>query len=149
MQFRAPVKFFDEVELLGYDLEEKGIVDGRRVFLVTYYWQALKEVTNDYQVLVHLTAGTTPKVVAHWEHAPARGRYPASWWRPGTIIKDRGLYFLRNTLTADEYVMWVGLRRSDSTVFLPAASASHMVRLDEEKTRAAVGAIRGYRENAP
>lgn len=148
IQFRTPVQFTDEVELLGYDLEEKGIVDGRRAFLVTYYWQALKEVTNDYQVLVHLTEGTTPKVVARWEHAPARGRYPASWWRPGTIVKDQGLYFLRNSLTANEYVMWVGLRRSDSAALLPATSASTIVRLDEEKTRAAVGAIRGYRENA-
>jgi hypothetical protein len=65
------------------------------------------------------------------------------------IIKDRGLYFLRNTFTADEYVMWVGLRRSDSAAFLPVTQASNEVRLDEEKTQAAVGAIHGYRESAP
>jgi hypothetical protein len=149
MQFRTPVKFADEVELLGYDLEEKGIIEGRRAFWVTYYWRALKAVTNDYQVLVHLTEETTPKVVARWGHAPARGRYPASWWQPGTIIKDRGLYFLRTALAANDYVIWVGLQRSDTDAFLPVTQAVGEIRLDEEKVWAAIGEIRSHMENTP
>ncbi|MGE0684173.1 MAG: hypothetical protein AB7P69_25100 [Candidatus Binatia bacterium] len=138
VSFPTPLLFNDEVELLGYELEEKGETRRGRAFLVTYYWRALKEVTTDYRVFVQVTEKTSPKVVANWDHDPARGRYPTSWWRPGMIIKDRGLYFLANAVDKSGYVMHLGLYHSDTRARLPVSHVPEGLTVDDKNTRVAV-----------
>lgn|GEM_PF-4597675 len=142
MQFPVSVRFSDEIELLGYDIETKERTDRGRAYLVTYYWRALRQMPIDYQVFTHITAKTSPAIIANWAHLPARGRYPTSRWQPGMAIKDRGLYFLAGNGETDEYVMRVGIYRPELDMRLPIAHAAPGVALDDNGTRAAVGVIR-------
>lgn len=143
VQFQTPVRFGDELELVGYDLEEKEPVVRGRAFLVTYYWRALKELTHDYQVFVHVTTGTERTVRANWDHAPARGRYPTSWWPPGALTKDQGLYFLPTKTPVDGYTLRTGVFRQDTGARLSITGASTDAGLDDEGSRIAIGDIPG------
>ncbi len=142
IQLLTPVSFGDVIELLGYDLEEKGRTSRGRAFLVTYYWKALKDVVNDYQVFVHVTEGAGPRGVAGWDHAPVRGRCPTSLWPRGTVMRDQGLYFLPNELSGGQYLMRVGLSLFPAGERLRIAHAAPGIIVDDQETRAAVGTIR-------
>jgi 4-amino-4-deoxy-L-arabinose transferase-like glycosyltransferase len=141
VRVRAPVIFGDQVELLGYDLEGKGSTARGRAFLVTYYWKALREIANDYQVFVHITEGVGSKWVMGWDHAPARGRYPTSFWAPGSVIRDRGLYFLPGDLRGGLYLMRVGLYLLATGERLKVVHAAPGITVDDQQTRAAIGTV--------
>ncbi len=141
MQFLRRVSFDDGLELLGYDLEEKGLTSRGRAFLVTYYWRALKEVGVDYQVFVHVTEGVGPRVITRWEHAPARGRYPISFWPVGLVIRDRGLYFLPGNAKEGLYLMRIGLYLPATGGRLRILHAAPGIIVDDGKARAGIGPI--------
>src|SRR5262249_59636419 len=42
LQEPTPVRFSDQIELLGYKLEEQAQTSRGRAFLVTFYWQAFR-----------------------------------------------------------------------------------------------------------
>lgn len=139
--FRSPVVFGDRVELLGYDLKKAGQTPQGRAFLVTYYWRAIKQVSDDYQVFVHVTDRAGQRIVTGWDHAPARGFFPTSLWRRGTIIQDRGLYFLKGDPGEGPYPMRIGLYHAATGERLKASHAASGITLDDQQTRAAIGTI--------
>ncbi len=140
-RFSTPVRFGDELELVGYDLEDKGTLTRGHAFVVTYYWRALKTLTKDYHMFVHVTADAEPQTRTNWDHAPARGRYPTSWWLPGALLKDRDLYFLPKHLSEESLALRVGVFFRDSGTRLAITNAPAEVTLDEGGSRAAIGAI--------
>lgn len=141
-QYLAPVRFSDQVELLGYDLKEEGRTSQGRAFLVTYYWKALREVPNDYRIFVHVTEETGTKMIKGWDHSPARGRYPTSFWQPGTVIEDRGLYFLPADLPAGSYTLRLGLYLPAGGERLKVTQVAPGIPLDSDETRVALATIR-------
>jgi 4-amino-4-deoxy-L-arabinose transferase-like glycosyltransferase len=141
MRFQTPVSFNDGVELLGYDLEEKPYTGSGRAFIATYYWRALREVANDYRVFVHVTEGAERRAVSGWDHAPARGRYPTSFWPPGSVIRDRGLYFLPDDLARGSYQMRVGLFLLSTGERLKVVRLARGLAADDGDTRVAIGTI--------
>jgi hypothetical protein len=130
------------MELLGYTLEEKGRMSRGRAFLISYYWKALREISGDYQVFVHVTEGAETRVIKSWDHSPARGRYPTSFWQPGTVIEDRGLYFLPEDLPAGSYMLWIGLYLPTSGERVKVTRVAPGIPLDEKETRVTIGTIR-------
>lgn len=140
-RFPTPVRFSDELELIGYDLEDKGTLTRGRAFVVTYYWRALKTLTKDYHMFVHLTAGEERQARTNWDHALARGRYPTSWWPPGELVKDQGLYFLPKHAAKESLALRVGVFFRDSGARLAITNAPAEVTLDDGGSRAAIGAI--------
>ncbi|MBI3245235.1 MAG: glycosyltransferase family 39 protein [Deltaproteobacteria bacterium] len=146
VRFPTPVRFSDELELIGYDLEDKGMLTRGRAFVLTYYWRALKTLPTDYYVFVHVTVGTERTVRANWDHAPARGRYPTSWWSPGTVMKDQGLYFLPKHTAKESLALRVGVFFRDSGTRLAITNAPAEVTLDDSGSRAEIGAIAPSRE---
>lgn len=109
VQHSVSVRFDNQIELLGYNVQDVGHTHRGRAFLLVYYWQALRAVAQDYHLVVQVTRAPGSAVIRQWNHAPARGRYPTSWWQPGTIIEDRGLYFLPETAPAGAYHLWLGV----------------------------------------
>lgn len=77
----------DKIALLGYDLEVKEASPGDTLHL-TLYWQAQREMDEDYTVFVHLVdeEGTIWGQKDGW---PEGGFYPTSFWDPGEIVQDR------------------------------------------------------------
>jgi len=141
-QYLAPVRFSDQVELLGYDLKEEGRTSQGRAFLVTYYWKALREVPNDYRIFVHVTEETGTRVIKGWDHSPARGRYPTSFWQPGTVIEDRGLYFLPADLPAGSYTLRLGLYLPAGGERLKVTQVAPGIPLDSDETGVALATLR-------
>lgn len=142
IQHSMSVEFNEQVELLGYDCEDRGQTSIGRAFLITYYWRALRKIGDDYRVFVHVMKETDLSFAIGWDHPPARGRYPTSFWQPGTIIKDRGLYFLPNDVLPGAYLLKVGLYHPATEERLAVDQASPGLALDDNKTRAAIGTIR-------
>lgn len=79
--------FNGEIELIGYDVTPEPAAPGQTV-RVTFYWRALDDVNDDWQVFVHLEdeLRRAPRRIA--DHWPAGGRYHTSAWRQGDIVKD-------------------------------------------------------------
>jgi hypothetical protein len=77
----------DKVALLGYDLEVKEAKPGDTLHL-TLYWQAQREMDEEYTVFVHLVdeEGTIWGQKDGW---PEEGFYPTSFWDPGEVVRDR------------------------------------------------------------
>jgi hypothetical protein len=141
IQYPTSVRFSDQVELLGYDLKEEGRTSRGRAFLISYYWKALREIPYDYRIFVHVTEKTGTRVIQGWDHAPARGRYPTSFWQPGTVIEDRGLYFLSDKVPAGSYTVRIGLHLPSSNKRLTVTQAAPEIALDGNETRAAIAAL--------
>jgi hypothetical protein len=138
MQAHTSVRFGEHLELLGHTLHEVGRTRQGRAFFLIYYWRALRPVPYDWQVSVHITPeAPQAAVIRRWDHAPARGRYPTSWWSPGAIIADRGLYFLPEAIPAGTYQLWLGLTLPVNGSRLPVTQAPPGIPLDTTETRVA------------
>jgi len=77
----------DKVALLGYDLEVKEARPGDTLHL-TLYWQAQREMDEDYTVFVHLIDGEGT-IWGQKDGWPEGGFYPTSFWDPGEVVRDQ------------------------------------------------------------
>jgi hypothetical protein len=111
------VKFGDEVQLIGYDLN---IGAGR--LRVTYYWQALKSIERNYVVFNHLLDATGAQRGQH-DGMPVGGLNPTPFWQMGEYIKDEYLIDLAPDAPAGDYTLDFGWYDSDTGVRLPAMGA--------------------------
>ncbi len=141
IQFLTPVNFDEGLELMGYDLEAKEPGAWGRPISLTFYWKARRQVLTDYRVLVHVMDAAGSRIVANWDHEPARGRYPSSFWMPETVILDRGLYFLPDNLPPASYSIWVGLYILATWQPAGVVHASPKIVLNDARTKAAIGTI--------
>jgi len=75
----------DKVMLLDYKLE--GTLRHGATIRLTLYWQALKEMEEDYTVFVHVVdeEGT---VWGQWDSQPVSGERPTSSWEQGEVVED-------------------------------------------------------------
>jgi hypothetical protein len=87
MQHELHVVLDDQVELVGYDLQEYTIRPGQMVSC-TLYWRGLQEMDVNYTVFTHLTApdGTT---WGQWDNQPQGGQSPTTRWVPGQVVADQ------------------------------------------------------------
>ena len=76
----------DQVELLGYDLEESTVQPGQ-VVSCTLYWRGLQEMGRSYTVFTHLV-GPDGETWGQWDNAPQRGQSPTTRWVPGEVVAD-------------------------------------------------------------
>ncbi|MCX7681121.1 MAG: hypothetical protein N2508_03995, partial [Anaerolineae bacterium] len=80
------IRFGEQVMLLGYELAQENVAPGEKLAL-TLYWQALREMEENYTVFVHLIApdGTIAGQRDSW---PVNGTYPTSLWMSGEVVTD-------------------------------------------------------------
>ncbi|HSJ56016.1 MAG TPA: glycosyltransferase family 39 protein [Anaerolineae bacterium] len=81
-EVRSGALFGDEIELVGYDLEQAG-----GAWRVKLYWQAIAPVTRDYTVFVHLV-DAAGQIAAQDDHPPGGTFFPTSTWLPGGVVTD-------------------------------------------------------------
>jgi len=101
----------DRVTLLGYDLQRR---EGE-IFL-TFYWQARREMGEDYTVFVHLLDGE--EIVAQADSQPQDGDYPTSIWDEGEVVIDEHR-LTTGELSPGEYDLWVGIYLLETMERLP------------------------------
>jgi len=73
----AEVNFNHAIKLVGVDLSPT----------VTFYWQSVAPVSEDYVVFIHLL-DAAGNVVAQADAPPTNNAYPTRWWLPGETIAD-------------------------------------------------------------
>lgn len=75
----------DKVVLLDYKLE--GPLRHGATIRLTLYWQALREMEEDYTVFVHVV-DEGGSVWGQWDSQPVSGERPTSGWERGEVIED-------------------------------------------------------------
>ena len=107
IQHPLQVNLGDQVTLLGYDVTSGAVQPGQSLDL-TLYWQARREMTEDYTVFTHLVAADG-RLVAQQDNQPAEGRYPTSLWDVGEIVVDRYRLTIAPNAPGSEYHLEVGM----------------------------------------
>jgi hypothetical protein len=82
----ATHNFGERIRLLGCQLDREGVRPGEALG-ITFYWQGLVEMKEDYYLFIHLL-GRRGQLVGHDDTYHGWGTYPTSLWRPGEIIGD-------------------------------------------------------------
>lgn len=78
--------FGGKIQLLGCHLDREKVGPGETLG-ITFYWQGLVEMKEDYYLFIHLL-GRRGELVGHEDSYHGWGSYPTSLWRPGEIIAD-------------------------------------------------------------
>jgi hypothetical protein len=81
------VDFSGEIRLVGYDYSATRAGQGKG-FATEFLWQALREPTADYTLLVELV-DAEGKVWRDWRHIPTNGQAPTSTWAAGQLVRDQ------------------------------------------------------------
>jgi hypothetical protein len=125
--------FDNQLALQGYDLTwQEGGPESRQLSLVLY-WQALKPISYDYTVFVHLRDGAGHNA-AQADHQPLAPVYPPTLWPVGETIRERSVLTLPEGIAAGTYDVWIGLYRLDTLERLPVVgglSSDNAVSLGE------------------
>lgn len=103
---RAEASFGQSARLLGYGLAPPEPRAGEIVEF-TYYWQALRPMTEDLTVFVHFVRDGSVRFTQ--DHEPLHGRHPTSRWREGELLWERYRVRLPEELSPGEYEIRVGL----------------------------------------
>jgi 4-amino-4-deoxy-L-arabinose transferase-like glycosyltransferase len=100
---------FDEgVAFLGYDLKpEKPNIGGS--FELTLYFEALRSVSRNWQVFVHIDGHGHEFHRLNGDHYPLKGLFPTNRWLKGDIIRDTIKLDVPIEFTAERYTIYLGL----------------------------------------
>ncbi|HMQ53732.1 MAG TPA: hypothetical protein PKE64_17515 [Anaerolineae bacterium] len=109
------------VRLLGYS---PIIPLGDNVYRTKLYWQATKDISQDFTFFVRLL-DSQKQTYFTWEFQPVNGQYPTSQWKAGEIIVDDFDLVLPNDLVAGEYFLITGISDLISDTNRVSASAEN------------------------
>ena len=96
----------ERVRLLGYNVES-GFHPGDGIHL-TFFWQCLKEVDQDYTVFTHLI-DENRNIWGQKDNPPVDGFYPTSRWETGEIVRDQYDLLISPEAPPGEYQLEVGM----------------------------------------
>ncbi len=120
------VNFGNEIDLIGYDIDEARAQPGDTVD-VTLYWRARAEMDQDYTVFTHLI-DDGGEIWAQMDDQPLRGDYPTSFWDSGQVVRDQYELILPSDIPPGEYQFEVGFYLAPTAERLPVLDdAGHML----------------------
>lgn len=112
------VKFGDELQLIGYDLDASQARPGGQL-RVTYVWQALKAIDRNYVVFNHLRDASGAQQ-GQRDSMPVSGLNPTPFWQAGEYIRDEYVIDIAPEAASGSYTLDFGWYDSDTGVRLPA-----------------------------
>lgn len=98
--------FDDKIALLETTIPETGLIPGG-LFDVTFTWQALAPLTEDYTVFVQIL-DENDNIVGQIDAWPVQGTLPTTTWQPGQIITDPYTVQLAPDLAPGNYRLVAG-----------------------------------------
>jgi hypothetical protein len=119
--FRASVDFGHQLRLEGYHLNRQvgeNSDEDEYVLSLVLYWQALRPLSYDYNVFVHLR-DAAGQAVAQADHQPLAPVYPPTLWPVGQTIRERSSLNVSGQVPPGTYTVWVGLYRLDTLERVP------------------------------
>jgi hypothetical protein len=118
----ASVNFGDQIQLVRYELSGTGALPGDDMGL-TLYWQALRPLSQEYTVFVHLR-GQDGSLVSQDDYPPLKNLYPTYYWSGGQLVPDPRTLSIPGDVGPAWYRLEVGLYGSDGDQRLPVVDAS-------------------------
>lgn len=87
-QYPVEKDFSGKVRLLGYDVDE-GLTEfeGEHYLVITFYWQCLEPMTENYRLYLKLVNGVY-HIWGAQDSYPIWDGFMTAEWQPGTIIRD-------------------------------------------------------------
>ncbi len=130
---RVAANFADRILFLGYNVDEniqhnereigwwerylnptpELLPEYRTTFHLTYFWQCLAEVEEDYAIQVVLEGYYGKLYLVDHLHQPVNGSYPTSLWRKGAVIKEEYELEIPHGYPPLQYTLWLGVQRGD------------------------------------
>ncbi|MBK6846565.1 MAG: carbohydrate-binding family 9-like protein [Proteobacteria bacterium] len=107
-QYPVHAELEGKVVYLGLDVSAQPIVPGQP-FTLTHYWQ-VKQPVPGWEIFVHL-ADPALKQFLNADHKAIGGRYPATMWKAGDIIRDQHTVVLPVGWPATRLEVFTGLWR--------------------------------------
>ncbi len=115
-----------QIMLAGYDI--KSPISKSQEVELRLYWQALREMNENYTVFVHLV-DKDGIVRGQKDNAPVNGAYPTSLWQPGEFVADTYTLPLPPDLPPGDYAIKVGMYLAETGARLPVAGNGDQVEL--------------------
>lgn len=128
------VNFADQLALVDYSWEPWLLRAGNELS-VTLVWQALRPLTTDYTVFVHLLL-LPDAVWAQSDAQPQSGASPTSTWRPGEKVVDRYTLRLPPQAPSGLYTVEIGVYDSATGDRLKVNLSDAGVRLGQLRVQA-------------
>lgn len=110
VQYPVGANFDDKIEFIGFDID-KPLVAGQPI-TVTWYWKALADLKDNWQVFVHLDA-SEKSYRQHLDHHPMDGLYQTGRWKKDQIIKDIQKVTVNRDYPAGQAVPYIGFYKGD------------------------------------
>jgi len=121
----AEVNLGNQLELIGYDIEEEEVEVGGRVQL-TLYWRALAQMERDYTVFTHLI-DEEGRIWGQKDNEPLGGSYPTSFWDDGEVVKDEYELRVKEGTPPGGYLLEVGMYLLSTGERLPLLEGGKVV----------------------
>lgn len=103
----AEVSFGGRVRCLGHDLVLDSVAAGQS-FDVVLYWQAQRQMRENYKVFVHLV-DEKGGIIAQHDGVPMGGEYPTTLWASYEIVRDVHTLSVPDSAVVGDYRLLVGL----------------------------------------
>jgi hypothetical protein len=120
-------RFGDALRLRGYSL---ALEPATRSLQVTFQWQALRALDEDYAVFVHLRDSPV-SAYAQSDSAPRAGWYPTHLWQAGEVVDDTH-WLVLPAGNAPPLSLYVGVVQAGPGVRLPAVDGAGERLLNDE-----------------
>jgi hypothetical protein len=104
--------FGDQIEYLGFDLQPPQPVAGGPV-QVTFYFHAVRDVTADWEIFVHIDARGGREERINGDHYPVGGRFHTDQWRQGDYVTDRFAFTIPDYQSKASLDLWMGFYSGD------------------------------------
>jgi Carbohydrate family 9 binding domain-like len=110
-----------KVMYLGLDVDPATVEPGKDVKL-THYWKLVAAPGDGWKPFTHLE-GPNHSSYINADHAPVKGKYPASAWKVGDIVRDEQTVRLPPNWSHDVLNVYVGFWRGAAR--MPVKSGPH------------------------
>jgi hypothetical protein len=85
LKYQVNANLEDKVTYLGMNVNQDTVIPGRPISL-THFWKVSEPVVG-WKIFIHLNDSQKSRFI-NADHTPIDGKYPASLWQPGEIIRD-------------------------------------------------------------
>ena len=104
--------FGNEIEFVGYDLEPPVAQAGAPI-IVTYYFHALRDVTRDWEIFVHIDDKGGRQERINGDHWPESNQFHTDQWKQGDYIADRFSFTIPAYQAHTALDLWMGFYSGD------------------------------------
>ena len=121
VQHPLSIAFGDRIALIGYNLDATDLRAGGSL-RVTFYWQALTPMDQDFTVFTHLR-DASGELRGQRDSMPVNGANPTSFWEKGEVVADTYAVGIDPNAPAGRYTLHFGWYDGDTGDRLAAIGA--------------------------